>query len=179
MAGAGVPMRLSANEVDGDSDEEFPVNPYSAGGSAYHRRTGSGRSSLGPTGDMSSQWLAPAPGGQRYSSGSTPPSGQGSSPTEMERLDEETPVPGSGPTASNYFAQPTKTGLSQGSSSGGSRENSFGQLAPMVEHKEEAVEEKGKRKSTQEDLMRRGSVDERTTTMSGVRLFVANPDLSD
>jgi len=30
-----------------------------------------------------------------------------------------------------------------------------------------------------DDLRRRGSVDDRTTTMSGVRLFVANPDLSD
>jgi hypothetical protein len=30
-----------------------------------------------------------------------------------------------------------------------------------------------------DELRRRGSVDERTTTMTNVRLFVANPDLSD
>ena len=39
--------------------------------------------------------------------------------------------------------------------------------------------EQGKRK-VEDDLRRRGSVDERTSTMSGaVRLFIANPDLSD
>jgi hypothetical protein len=30
-----------------------------------------------------------------------------------------------------------------------------------------------------DELRRRGSVDERNMTMTGVRLFVANPDLSD
>ena len=34
-------------------------------------------------------------------------------------------------------------------------------------------------KETTEDLIRRGSVDERTMTMGRQRLFVANPDLSD
>ncbi|KAF2095932.1 hypothetical protein NA57DRAFT_78706 [Rhizodiscina lignyota] len=177
MAGVGVPMRLSANEVEGDSDEDsYGGYPSGVGGSAYHRRTGSGRSSLGSERrGASSQFLAP---GQRNSSSSTPPSGQGSSPVDMERLDEETPVPA--PASASYFSHPTKTGLSQGSSSGGSRENSFGQLAPMPEKSAQEREEvEKKRKSTQDELMRRGSVDERTTTMSGVRLFVANPDLSD
>jgi hypothetical protein len=34
------------------------------------------------------------------------------------------------------------------------------------------------KKGSKDDLVRRGSVDERTMTM-GTRLFVANPDLSD
>jgi hypothetical protein len=32
------------------------------------------------------------------------------------------------------------------------------------------------KKGGAEDLVRRGSVDERTTTMSNTRLFIANPD---
>jgi hypothetical protein len=30
-----------------------------------------------------------------------------------------------------------------------------------------------------DDLRRRGSVDDRTTSLTGVRLFIANPDLDD
>jgi hypothetical protein len=39
--------------------------------------------------------------------------------------------------------------------------------------------EPAKKKETAEDLIRRGSVDERTMTLGRQRLFVANPDLSD
>ncbi|KAJ9629343.1 hypothetical protein H2203_001716, partial [Taxawa tesnikishii (nom. ined.)] len=45
LSGAGVPMRLSASEVDeGDSDDE---DRYAGYGQRYHQRNDSGRSSLG------------------------------------------------------------------------------------------------------------------------------------
>lgn len=176
VPGAGVPMRLSANEVDeGSSDDE----QYGAG--AWHRRTGSGRSSLASerrnTGPMIQQQSQHA----RDSGGAGGPSplsgsGQGSSPTETATspLNEETPQPYH---SSSYFASARLTQTTS-SSSGGSRENSFGQLGSMPEKSPAAEEEeRRKRKSTADDLIRRGSVDERSMTMSGVRLFVANPDI--
>lgn len=179
IAGAGVPMRLSANEVDeGSSDEE------QFGSGPWHRRTGSGRSSLGSDRRhtaTSNQLLQPGGRDSRYSSGagSTPPNGsaRNSSPTtQVSPLNEEA----SYTTSSTFFEGPSKTatGLSQttSSSSGGSRENSFGQLGSIPD-KSAQVEEAQKKRNTAEDLMRRGSVDERSMTMSGVRLFVANPDL--
>jgi hypothetical protein len=160
--GSGVPMRLSASEVDeGDSEDNNSVVGQSAG--PYHHRTGSGRSSLG-----SARRIASASG--RISSSSTPPNGQNSSPGEMEDLlEEETPVPNYG---RNEYFEHTKTGLSGGS--GSSEERNFGSVGQMPQGLPKADPEKNT-----SDLHRRGSVDERTTTMSGTRLFIANPDLSD
>lgn len=105
------------------------------------------------------------------STSSTPPNGQNSSPGEImgDLVEEPTPVPGYN--ASNYFEH-TKTGLSGGS--GSSEERNFGAAGQMPENlpKPQPAQDKS-------DLFRRGSVDERTTTMSGTRLFIANPDLSD
>ena len=70
----------------------------------------------------------------------------------------------------DYF--PPENGRSNSGSSG--EEAKFGDLGDMEAPK---AQKEGK---TADDLARRGSVDERTTTMRGaVRLFVANPDLSD
>lgn len=168
--GGGVPMRLSANEVDDvDSDDG---DAQSAGG-MYHQQSGSGRSSLASERRVAS---STSTHGGRFSAGSTPPIAQGSSTTEsMADLEDETPVPGH--YRDDYFARPTRTGLSGGSGSSGERENSFGNLGQIPLRQKRDEEE---RKMTAEDLIRRGSVDERTMTMSGgVRLFVANPDLSD
>ncbi|KAJ4293415.1 hypothetical protein N0V90_008698 [Kalmusia sp. IMI 367209] len=158
-AGSGVPMRLSASEVDeGDSEDNASIG-QSAG--PYHHRTGSGRSSLG-----SGRHLAYA----NRSSNSTPPSGQNSSPGEMADLpEEETPVPNYTP---NDYFEHTKTGLSGGSGSSGER--NFGDIGQMPQGLPKVDPEKNN-----SDLHRRGSVDERTTTMSNTRLFIANPDLSD
>lgn len=154
--GSGVPMRLSASEVDeGDSEDNA-----SLGGGPYHQRSGSGRSSIG-----SGRRVSYAAGG-RHSSGSTPPNGQ-NSPEMGDLIEEETP--GSTNQATDYF--PTKTGLSTGSGSSGER--NFGEVGQMPQSlPKPALQDKS-------DLHRRGSVDERTTTMSNTRLFIANPDLSD
>ncbi|KAF1986498.1 hypothetical protein K402DRAFT_412573 [Aulographum hederae CBS 113979] len=169
MGGTGVPMRLSANEVDEDTSED------ANGQTTHHQRTGSGRSSLGSGRRVSSFGHIQ---GSRYSTSSTPPSGNGSSPSgTMEDLAEETPLASAYAQPSDYFAKSgaTPTGLSSGSGSSGEREQGFGQLGTMPEHTRRVEDERKK----SEDLIRRGSVDERTMTMSGVRLFVANPDLSD
>ncbi|KAF2816427.1 uncharacterized protein BDZ99DRAFT_505855 [Mytilinidion resinicola] len=166
MAGSGVPMRLSASEVDENDSEDADSQKA---GQPYHQRTGSGRSSLGSGRRI--QYLN-AQG--RMSTSSTPPSNN----SPADTLEEETPVPGNyAPKQADYFAQSTRTGLSGGSGSSGERENSFGNLGQMQQLPPRHAEEE---KKGSDDLRRRGSVDDRTMTMSGAgRLFIANPDLSD
>jgi len=178
MAGTGVPMRLSASEVE-DEDPQSQLNDWdreawgmdTMGRTINHRRTGSGRSSIGSGTRVSV-------GHVRVSTtSSTPTSSHSRSPSDT--LAEETPVPSS--SQGNEYFQRTR-GLQRGgsgsSSSNSERENSFGGLADIPES--ERFERTGDRiRDSADDLKRRGSVDDRTTTMSGVRLFVANPDLSD
>lgn len=158
-AGSGVPMRLSASEVDEGDDEEAG----SQHGGTYHHRSGSGRSSLGSGRRMS--YANPA---GRQSSNSTPP--QNSSPEDLGDLQEEPTPDDSG--AHGYFEH-TKTNLSFGSGSSGER--NFGGVGEMPASLPKPAQEK---KVSKDDLVRRGSVDERTMTM-GTRLFVANPDAND
>ncbi|KAA8573478.1 hypothetical protein EYC84_005063 [Monilinia fructicola] len=68
----GVPMRLSASEVEGgDSDDDGD-----SGRILYHRRTGSGRSSVGSgrRGLTYSRQSGASSNAGRWSSGNTPPS---------------------------------------------------------------------------------------------------------
>lgn len=58
------------------------------------------------------------------------------------------------------------------------REESFGQLMEMAAPTG-AVSLASKQRKASGDLKRSGSVDDRTSSMTNVRLFVANPDLSD
>lgn len=157
---SGVPMRLSASEVDGednsDEDDDSQRRAYT--------RTGSGRSSLASGHRLT---VYPRPAG-RLSQGSTPPSGQSGSPADPP---VDTPDAAKKATSDDYFQQPSGTG-SSGSS--GERENSFGNVGDLAGPSAKVPEVKNA-----QDLSRRGSVDERSMTMRGPRLFVANPDLSD
>ncbi|MCJ1369798.1 hypothetical protein MMC20_001010 [Loxospora ochrophaea] len=165
--GGGVPMRLSASEVgdEGNNDDDAD--------SQYQQRTGSGRSSLASNQRLAAFNQRP-PG--RLSQGSTPPSGQGSSPGEdISELAEETPVPGHHQRHDGdyFFQAPGKSG--SGSSS--EMESSFGNVGGLDAPSNSRRDDGGK---NSDELRRRGSVDERAPTMTGaVRLFVANPDLSD
>lgn len=184
LAGAGVPIRLSATEVE-DEDPQSQLNDWdretwgassfggagtdAMGRSLHHRRTGSGRSSQSSGARVSA--------GQTRLSIASSTSSHSRSPSEP--LAEETPVPPS--SQGNEYLQRSR-GLqrgSSGSSSNSERENSFGGLAGIPES--ERFERPVDRiiKDSADDLRRRGSVDDRTTSMGGVRLFVANPDLSD
>ena len=158
LAGAGVPMRLSASEVDeGDSEEED--SKYV---SQYHLRNGSRNSSMGSN---------PQRGGVYTGSGnnSTPRSGHSPDDSIANLQEEETPVPN----AQNMYASDY---LDAGASDE-QAEQSYGTLSGLPQRTGD-VEQDGK---TAEELRRRGSVDDRSMTMTGTRLFIANPDrdLSD
>lgn len=191
----GVPMRLSASEVEGgDSDDEdksslqHPMN---------HHRTGSGRSSLGSArrGLTYRQSTGGASGQSgRRSSGNTPPD-------SLADLHEsaETPVPASHPNHSSnnkdYFSTSRSMNNDAGSAGSGSsgerrdelggldeRESAAARLASRsLMGKETNLVAREKSVRDPEGLRRRGSVDERTATMKlgAGRLFVANPDASD
>ncbi|KAI9878281.1 MAG: hypothetical protein M1830_001381 [Pleopsidium flavum] len=167
LAGGGVPMRLSASEVGDEGSEDEDADSARLG-----QRTESGRSSFGSNRRYGGSKL---PG--RFSQGSTPPSGQGSSPEDEIPELAETPIPGSHQRTGtiDYFTNPSGQETPGGSGSSGERQ--FGEVgklpAPSGTH---LKPDTGK---SADDLRRRGSVDDRTMTMSGVRLFVANPDLSD
>ena len=153
-------MRLSANEVGDDGT----YNDSPTEGRVSHNRTSSAHSR-----DSKAQFLTvDTQQLRRYSQGSTPISGQGGSNENIPEL-EETPMPGNQRPA-DYFSSEPGQGGSGGSSE---RESSFGNVAQMEAPK--ATKKEGK---TEDDLRRRGSVDERANTMGfigGGKLFVANP----
>ncbi|KAL9116635.1 MAG: hypothetical protein Q9187_006839 [Circinaria calcarea] len=173
LVGGGVPMRLSASEVGDDGNDDDDAD---SSRNTYTQRNGSGRSSLvsnprrGSYGQNRSSGL--------LSQGSTSPSVQGISPGTILTDPAETPVPGSHQkrATGDYFQQPSGSG---GSGSSSERESSFGNVGEMnAPLASSALRGDGGKQA--EDLARRGSVDERAATMRGaVRLFVANPDLSD
>lgn len=190
LSGAGVPMRLSASEVDEENSED---EDKSANSARYHQRNRSGRSSLGSGHRTQSAYMSgitPTPGGPgaRFSAGSTPPSAQSYSPEDHSRTtslqhgstntlhaEDETPVPDT--YRNDYFTQRGGSG-----GSGSSEEARFGDVSGLPlksAARENAYGSADQQRKTSEELRRRGSVDDRTMTMSGVRLFVANPDLSD
>ncbi|PNS16495.1 hypothetical protein CAC42_229 [Sphaceloma murrayae] len=175
LSGAGVPMRLSASEVDDNDSDDDRLR-----GTRY-ARTGSGRSSLssGHRASMTAQPMQP----RFSSSGDTPPSRNSYSPGDSAMLRhgsnaEETPVPTNFDASPDYFARDTRGGTGISGGSGSSEERSFGDMSNLPQRRED-VEQQQAKKKTSDELRRRGSVDDRTMTMSGVRLFVANPDLSD
>jgi hypothetical protein len=169
LSGAGLPMRLSANEMLVDEEEARSVGETNS--SMMHARSGSGRSSTN-----SAKYPSGYPRSQgRFSTTSTPPSGgEGGSPNENIPELAETPGPGRGDQNRDYFNE--KAGDSTPADLGQlEREDSFGNLKEM-KGPNSALQAVQKAKNN-EDLRRRGSVDERAMSMStGVRLFVANPD---
>jgi len=179
LVGRGVPMRLSASEVGNegsDNEDADSAKYYQRAGTGTGTGTGSGRSSFASNRRHGGSRL---PG--RFSQGSTPPSGHGSSPEDEIPELSETPVPGdyqrTATGTSDYFAQPSAAGQATSGGSGSSGERQFGDVgrlaAPSV------AQTRADASKTADELRRRGSVDDRTMTMSAVRLFVANPDLSD
>lgn len=186
----GVPMRLSATEVEGgDSDDDDTGSGNIQYGGMYHRRTGSGQSSLGSgrRGLTYSRQSGASSTAGKWSSGNTPPS-ERERPNSMDDLAEagETPVPGEHQNTHDYFtADGNGDGTrSTGSGSSGERADNVGELvsadaAKLASNsvmKPTVTREKSLRNP--EDLRRRGSVDERTMTMtmSAGRLYIANPD---
>jgi hypothetical protein len=173
---SGVPMRLSANEVDEDDSEEERKQTMS--GRYHHQRTESARSSLGSGSRMSSTYggATPpaAPAVPQHHQGAAPPFGP------LRSSSEDQPKMQGSPASSQYTPQrPGLQNRESGNSDDTDRENSFGNVGGLPQ-RFKASEDEETKKSTADDLRRRGSVDERSMTMSGYgRLFVANPDLDD
>ncbi|KAK5107145.1 hypothetical protein LTR62_001703 [Meristemomyces frigidus] len=168
LGGVGVPMRLSASEVDeGDSDDEAGAPPSHR----YHSRTGSGRSSVGSGhhGQYANMHSSRA-----HSTTSTPSNGHSPVESMGDLAEEDTPMQSDvyATQAGDYFQQPG----GHGSSGSSGEETRFGGVGGLPHRTEPRLETKGK---GADELQRRGSVDDRTMTMSAGRLFVANPDLSD
>lgn len=167
LTGAGVPMRLSANEMLGDEEEERG----SLEQSHQHKRTGSGQSSIN-----SAQYRSGYPRSDqgRFSGGSTsntPPESGSPAPPGIPEISESGPHP---PDRSQL--QQSSPRVAQVGTGGGEKEeDSFG--APTDMSAPNAAKLAAEQAKKAEDLRRRGSVDERAMSMStGVRLFVANPD---
>lgn len=161
LVGATVPVRLSANEV-GDAEEDS----RSDNGFPY-RRTGSGRSSLGSN--------------HRYPSGyqRTP---QGTMGSNITPPGEKSDLPGvsENPPAEHHEEEKDASVKDDGAtthSRTSEQEDNFGSVGDMAAPS--AVTAAAEKAKKADELRRRGSVDDRTTSMTNVRLFVANPDLSD
>lgn len=155
LVGASVPVRLSANEVGDDAEDDARSDTV-----PVHRRTGSGRSSLGSAHRYTSGYQRPPPG----------PSGSSHAQTPDEKVPEQ-PSPAENPPVENTHPHHDDDA---NSFNGSEPEEYFGTVNDMKAPS--AAMSAAERAKRAEELKRRGSVDDRTTSMSGVRLFVANPD---
>lgn len=203
MVGAGVPLRLSANEIGG-ADDELDQRP----GTAPHRGgagPGSERGSTGsgvPSGGAGNYQQPPQ---TRFSSGSSSTHTAPNVDAAEKRPDipeiVETPVDLNGDDEWLHH-EPTPAQVSSSSSSGitvgklrlhnadeqdhavttnsdvSEQEDSFGQPTELAAPTGATAMASQQKKMT-DDLKRRGSVDDRSSNMAGVKLFIANPDLSD
>ncbi|KAI1099614.1 hypothetical protein F4804DRAFT_77682 [Jackrogersella minutella] len=166
MGVTGVPMRLSATEVEGEDGEEDDLSMRRL----HHRRTGSsGRSSTASSrrGGLAYRTSGASQGSKRWSPGDTPERAG-----SMVIEDAE------------YTPGDDKLGRPQSTRSGSSAEKadalpeltsaSAAKLASNSKMNAALTREKSVKNP--EDLRRRGSVDERTMTLTAGRLYIANPD---
>ncbi|KAK5953602.1 hypothetical protein OHC33_005546 [Knufia fluminis] len=156
LSGVNVPTRLLAFDMQGEDEPEGRVL---GDNSMVHARTGSGKSSI-----HSAKYRSGYPRAH-----ATPP--DSGSPAH-EGIPEAGETPHQEQQKENYFenSKPRNTNVDS------EEEDSFGELKEMAgpNSKQHALDQKAK----EEDLRRRGSVDERTTTMKSTqRLFIANPDI--
>ncbi|KAI1376632.1 hypothetical protein F4677DRAFT_84054 [Hypoxylon crocopeplum] len=164
MGVSGVPMRLSATEVEGEDGEEDDLSMRRL----HHRRTGSsGRSSTASSRRGLAYRTSGASQGKRWSPGDTPERAG-----SMVIEDAE------------YTPGDDKLGRAQSTRSGSSAEKAdalpelgTANAAKLASNSLlNAALTREKSVKNPEDLRRRGSVDERTMTLTTGRLYIANPD---
>lgn len=162
----GVPLRLSATEVEGEDSDDDDLSM----GRLHHRRTGSSGRSSTTSGRRAAAYRTSggvAPGGKKWSPGATPERTGSLAESQAEyqpgddRLDRPQSVQ-SGSSAEKADALPELGKMSAAKLASNS-------LLNAALTREKSVK-------NPEDLKRRGSVDERTMTLSSGRLFIANPD---
>ena len=173
----GVPLRLSATEVEGeDSDEEQQPST----GRLHHRRTGSsGRSSNASGGRRGLAYRTSAHGSmtsrhsQRWAAGDTP-----ERTGSMVDLQQHHGLH-RGDSASVHDSASAKA-QSTHSAEDAEKADNVAELgnAPRVASNSLLHSALTREKSVKnpEELKRRGSVDERTATLTNQRLYIANPD---
>ncbi|KAI3321871.1 hypothetical protein HD806DRAFT_523795 [Xylariaceae sp. AK1471] len=160
----GVPLRLSATEVEGEDSDEDDVSTRRL----HHRRTGSsGRSSTasGRRGTAYRTSGSIGQGGKRWSPNDTPERGSMVEDPEYKPGDdrlERAHSTHSGSSAERADALPEL-------GSSGAPKLANNSLLNAALTREKSVK-------NPEELRRRGSVDERTMTLTSGRLFIANPD---
>ncbi|KAK4251030.1 hypothetical protein C7999DRAFT_37920 [Corynascus novoguineensis] len=168
----GVPLRLSATEVEGEESEDDDA--AAAAQRMHHRRTGSsGRNSTSSArramAYRSSGGLGPASGATRWSPAGTPD--RTGSLVENKPSDQSPPADDSASGRAKSFA----------SGSSGERLDNVPELNGASSHRannsmRNAALTREKSVKTVDELKRRGSVDERTMTLTSGRLYIANPD---
>jgi hypothetical protein len=163
----GVPMRLSATEVEGEDSDDDDVTMQRL----HHRRTGSSGRSSTASGRRGIQYRTSGSlvQGKRWSPGDTPERAGSlvEEQAEYEIGDDREDL---------GRAQSTRSGSS------GERADALPEMgAPSASKLASnsllnAALTRDKSVRNPEDLRRRGSVDERTATLTTQRLYIANPD---
>ena len=158
----GLPMRLISTEGDSSGEEDSHVAPR-----PQHRRTASsGKSSTG----SGIRGLSQRPSGTV----GTMTTQHGSSSATPERSDSLAgPRQAEGADSASARAQSSRSGSSAERADNVMELSSVPKLA-VNSHKSSLTREKSTKNP--EELRRRGSVDERTATLTSGRLFIANPD---
>ncbi|KAI0401340.1 hypothetical protein F4802DRAFT_580942 [Xylaria palmicola] len=160
----GVPLRLSATEVEGEDSDEDDISARKL----HHRRTGSsGRSSTasGRRGIAYRTSGSIGQSGKRWSPSDTPE--RGSVAEDAEYKPGEDRIERAASTHSGSSAE--KADALPELASAHATKLASNSLLNAALTREKSVK-------NPEDLKRRGSVDERTMTLSSGRLFIANPD---
>lgn len=178
----GVPLRLSATEVEGGDSNDETDSPHLYDHSKT-RRSGSGRSSINSnrtsltyprrltTGSMSRNWS--------YTSAKNPAD-------QQQQAFKENPLHTSQSSNPDSIPRDAYTNLTADEISESAREKEDslaelyttrpGNLTNITSLKSSAVTRKQSFK-TIDQIRRRGSVDDRAATQSTVRLYIANPDI--
>jgi len=173
----GVPPRLSATEVEGESsDDEDGINKL------HHRRTGSsGRNSVASarrnlayrtSGGLGSSQKQRSPSGTPERTGSLAEDRRESTPTATATASAFTPTMTGPSDAASAKSHSTSTSAERADNVADLETDTA--LASKSRQHSALVREKSTKNPT--DLARRGSVDERTMTLSAGRLYIANPD---
>ncbi|KAI1759857.1 hypothetical protein GGR53DRAFT_117842 [Hypoxylon sp. FL1150] len=165
---SGVPMRLSATEVEGEDGDEDDLSMRRL----HHRRTGSsGRSSTASSKRALAYRVSGASsqggGKPRWSPGGTPERAGSMVIEDVEYTPGDDKLDRAQSTHSGSSAEKADALPELGSASAAKLASNSLLNAALT--REKSVK-------NPEDLRRRGSVDERTMTLTAGRLFIANPD---
>ena len=173
----GVPMRLSASEVEDGAGKTSEADthhlPRTTGA---HRRSGSGVNSLGTPRPVPSNLRNSQNAESRLSQADTLQTT--ASDTSDGAMGVAVQTNGARPSLTHTTEQ-SGSGYSGRSTSSGEREANFGSAGNMPVHYGRPPPQREISVKNPDELRRRGSVDDRTMTLNTVRLFVANPDVSD